>query len=45
MLTSVERGEHESDEEYTIDTDPAVIFAEDTSCVLSPEVTEGPYCE
>lgn len=34
---------HESTEAYTIDTDEATIFASNASCVLSPEVTEGPY--
>jgi hypothetical protein len=39
------RGEHESQEEYTIDTDPTVLFSAKASCMLAPDVTEGPYCK
>ena len=39
------RGEHESQEEYSIDTDPAVLFSGKASCMLAPDVTEGPYCK
>ncbi len=38
------RGEHESHEDYCIGTDPAVLFSGSASCVLAPDVTEGPYC-
>lgn len=34
---------HHSDEDYTLDTPEETIFASNGSCVLSPEVTEGPY--
>ncbi|KAF2473737.1 extracellular dioxygenase-like protein [Lindgomyces ingoldianus] len=34
---------HHSTEKYTAQTDPGVIFAGNRSCILSPEVTEGPY--
>ncbi|KAI1367242.1 aromatic compound dioxygenase [Xylaria arbuscula] len=34
---------HLSDLEYTLDTPLDTIFAANTSCLLSPEVTEGPY--
>ncbi|KAI1426549.1 aromatic compound dioxygenase [Xylaria sp. FL1777] len=34
---------HLSSEAYTADTALDVIFAANTSCLLSPEVTEGPY--
>ncbi|SPO07424.1 related to protocatechuate 3,4-dioxygenase beta subunit [Cephalotrichum gorgonifer] len=35
--------DHESTEGYTMDTNPADLFAGGNYCVLSPEVTEGPY--
>lgn len=35
--------DHESDANYTIDTSADVIFASNSSCVLFPEVTLGPY--
>lgn len=34
---------HLSGEDYTLDTSEETIFASNSSCVLSPEVTEGPY--
>ncbi|KAI0490987.1 aromatic compound dioxygenase [Xylaria cf. heliscus] len=34
---------HLSDSGYTADTPLETIFAANTSCLLSPEVTEGPY--
>ncbi|KAH8899891.1 aromatic compound dioxygenase [Thozetella sp. PMI_491] len=34
---------HHSSESYTLDTPESTIFATNNSCVLSPEVTEGPY--
>lgn len=36
---------HASDANYTFWTDPAQIFAGNSSCVYSPEVIPGPYCE
>jgi hypothetical protein len=36
---------HKSDKAYTAQTDPAVVFADSNSCVLSPQATEGPFCE
>lgn len=35
---------HHSKENYTLATPADVLFASNNSCVLSPEVTEGPYC-
>ena len=29
---------------YTPQTDPATLFAGYNSCILTPEVTQGPYC-
>ncbi|RDL39686.1 uncharacterized protein BP5553_04026 [Venustampulla echinocandica] len=34
---------HLSSEAYSITTDEAILFAGNNSCVLSPEVTQGPY--
>lgn len=34
---------HKSTKAYTLDTPASTIFAANTSCLLSPEVTEGPY--
>ncbi|KAK1772056.1 Intradiol ring-cleavage dioxygenase [Phialemonium atrogriseum] len=34
---------HKSTKNYTIDTDAAVVFSGNKSCVLNPEATEGPY--
>lgn len=36
---------HKSDSEITLETDPVELFADAGSCVLSPEVTEGPLCK
>jgi hypothetical protein len=36
---------HHSDKNYTLATPADVLFAGNNSCILSPEVTEGPYCE
>lgn len=30
---------------YTPNTPPDILFAGQNSCVLTPEVTIGPYCE
>lgn len=30
-------------DEYTSSTDASVIFSGNTSCILAPEVTDGPY--
>jgi hypothetical protein len=35
---------HLSDADYTADTSLSEVFAQNASCVLSPEETEGPYC-
>ncbi|PKS06061.1 hypothetical protein jhhlp_007895 [Lomentospora prolificans] len=35
--------DHESSENYTTDTNPTDLFANGNYCVLTPEVTEGPY--
>lgn len=37
---------HLSDKtDITNDTDAATLFDGNSSCVLAPEVTEGPYCK
>lgn len=36
---------HASSESYTPSTDEATIFSGNNSCILSPEVTQGPYCK
>ena len=36
---------HHSSKNYTSETPPGVVFAGNSSCILSPEVTEGPYCK
>lgn len=43
QLTSVTKS-HKSSKAFNGKTDPALIFAESNSCVLSPETTEGPFC-
>ncbi|KAJ9129621.1 Extracellular dioxygenase [Pleurostoma richardsiae] len=43
-LNSVLATDHESNMTITAETDPAVLFAsENSTCVLTPEVTQGPY--
>lgn len=42
-LTSLLNVTHHSTADYTLDTSIETIFATNNSCVLSPEVTEGPY--
>ncbi|KAK3313722.1 Intradiol ring-cleavage dioxygenase [Apodospora peruviana] len=34
---------HKSSKDYTLDTPVSTIFATNATCILSPEVTEGPY--
>ncbi|KAF5588984.1 protocatechuate 3 4-dioxygenase beta subunit [Fusarium pseudoanthophilum] len=34
---------HHSDEHYTFRTPPEILFGSNNSCILSPEVMEGPY--
>jgi hypothetical protein len=36
---------HHSTHNYTSQTPVDVLFAGNSSCILSPEVTEGPYCK
>ena len=36
---------HSSSEAYTNATDESIIFSGNNSCILSPEVTQGPYCK
>lgn len=36
---------HHSPEHYTLNTPEETLFHSNSSCVLSPEVTEGPFCE
>lgn len=43
-LTTLLNTSHHSSEDYTLDTPETTLFASNGSCVLSPEVTEGPYC-
>ncbi|KAM7217716.1 Intradiol ring-cleavage dioxygenase [Rhypophila decipiens] len=42
-LDSVLRKSHHSDKDYDLETPYEVIFGSNSSCVLSPEVTEGPF--
>ncbi|KAJ2896716.1 hypothetical protein MKZ38_005286 [Zalerion maritima] len=42
-LDSVLATSHLSSEDYDLDTDEATLFASNGSCVLTPEVTQGPY--
>ncbi|KAF6809396.1 putative extracellular dioxygenase [Colletotrichum musicola] len=35
--------DHASSEGYTLDTDPATLFAQNATCVIVPETTIGPY--
>jgi hypothetical protein len=34
---------HLSDVDYTPETDETIVFSSNNSCILSPEVTQGPY--
>lgn len=34
----------QSDSGYSAKTDPSKLFSGNSSCVLTPEVTQGPYC-
>jgi hypothetical protein len=36
---------HSSLTGLTPDSDPDTIFTGNSSCILSPDVTEGPYCK
>lgn len=36
---------NETDIGYTPNTDASSLFSSNSSCVLTPEVTQGPYCE
>jgi hypothetical protein len=42
---SVENTNHESNHSYTAATSEALLFEGANTCVLSPDVTEGPYCK
>jgi hypothetical protein len=42
---SVENTNHESNYSYTAATSEALLFEGANTCVLSPDVTEGPYCK
>jgi hypothetical protein len=44
-LADLLKKSHLSPHKYTPDTPMDTIFASNASCVLSPEVTEGPYCK
>jgi uncharacterized membrane protein len=35
---------NETDLGFTVDTPSSMLFAANNSCVLTPEVTQGPYC-
>lgn len=35
---------HHSNENYSLETPPETLFGTNNSCILSPEVMEGPYC-
>lgn len=36
---------NKTEEGFTVETDPATLFAGYNSCLLTPEVTQGPYCK
>lgn len=36
---------NQTDQGYTVNTDAATLFSGINSCVLTPEVTQGPYCK
>lgn len=36
---------NKTEQGFTVDTDPATLFAGYNSCLLTPEVTQGPYCK
>ncbi|KAK1473301.1 hypothetical protein CTAM01_16138 [Colletotrichum tamarilloi] len=42
-LTTWAAVDHKSSAGYTLDTDPATLFAQNTTCVVVPETTIGPY--
>jgi hypothetical protein len=42
---SVENTNHESNHSYTAATSEALLFGGANTCVLSADVTEGPYCK
>jgi hypothetical protein len=42
-LETWEESSHKSYLDYSLATDAATIFAANTSCILTPEVTVGPY--
>ncbi|KAH8600042.1 Intradiol ring-cleavage dioxygenase, partial [Bisporella sp. PMI_857] len=42
-LATVLATDHESATDYTSDTAASILFASNSSCLLSPEVTQGPY--
>ena len=45
-LESVLSASHnQTDQGYTLNTDASTLFAGINSCVLTPEVTQGPYCK
>ena len=45
-LESVLSASHnQTDQGYTLNTDANTLFAGINSCVLTPEVTQGPYCK
>ncbi|KAM0558231.1 hypothetical protein ACHAPJ_004917 [Fusarium lateritium] len=41
--TALNTSHNQTDQGYTENTDPATLFASINSCVLTPEVTQGPY--
>lgn len=42
---SLEKSHNNTDLGYTENTSPSEIFSGNASCVLTPEVTQGPYCK
>lgn len=36
---------HKGSQPFKADTDPKEVFAGSKACVLTPEVTEGPFCK
>lgn len=44
-LDSISASHNQTDQGYTLNTDFATLFSGNNSCVLTPEVTQGPYCK
>ena len=43
--TVLNASHNQTDQGYTESTDASVLFTGNNSCILTPEVTQGPYCK